>query len=107
MHHAGQLVEASNVAYFCFDGAWHRLYFDYGIVFWRTDESEPQSYDAPEIDSSYRVVDVATPRGLLGTRLANYEMEPIEGGSRVAFSFENGHRLKFCSVNDITSYDDA
>jgi hypothetical protein len=105
--HAGRLVEASTTAHLCFDGGWHRLYFDYGIVLWRPSERAPQSFDVPELSASYRVADVAATRGLLGYRLSYYEMQPIEGGSRVTFTFENGHRLTFDNVDDITSYQDA
>lgn len=102
--HAGQLVEPANVVYLCFGGTWHRLYFDYGIIFWRPGECGPESYEAPELDSSYPVVDVAAERGLLGQRLSRYEMEPIKGGSRVCFVFEGGKSLAFSSVDDVTSY---
>ncbi|QDV32264.1 hypothetical protein [Tautonia plasticadhaerens] len=105
--HAGRLVEPASTAHLCFDGGWHRLYFDFGIVFWRPEERGPQSFDAPELDSSYPVVDVAALRGLLGVRLSHYEMAPIEGGARVTLAFENGHHLTFSSVDDITSYHDA
>lgn len=31
------LEEKVNQAYLCCEGVWHRIYFDYNIVFWRTD----------------------------------------------------------------------
>lgn len=102
--HAGHLVEPASTTYLCFDGTWHRLSFDYGMIFWRRDEHAPESYEAPELDSAYPVVDVAAERGLLGLRLARYEMEPIDGGASVVFLFESGHRLAFSSVEDVTSY---
>lgn len=105
--HGGQLVEPVNVAHLCFNGTWHRLYFDYGIVFWRSGEGRPESYDAVELDASYQVVDVASPRGLLGVCLSRYEMSSIDGGARVSFAFENGRGLEFRCVDDITSYHDA
>jgi len=105
--HGGQLVEPANTVYLCFGGVWHRLYFDYGIIFWRPDERGPGSYEAPELDSSYPVVDVAAERNLLGLRLSRYEMVPIDGGSRVTFAFEGGHRLAFSSIDDVTSYSAA
>jgi hypothetical protein len=105
--HAGQLVESANIAHLCFGGIWHRLYFDYGVIFWRPGEHRPESYEAPELGSSYPVVDVAAARGLLGVRLACYKMSPIAGGARVIFSFEGGQRLAFSSVDDVTSYHDA
>jgi hypothetical protein len=105
--HAGRLVEPCNVTYLCFEGAWHRLYFDYGIIFWRRDEGGPQPFDAPEMESTYPVVDLASKRGLAGACLSGYRMEPIERGSCVTFVFENGHRLAFSSVDDVRSCQDV
>jgi hypothetical protein len=105
--HGGRLVEPANVVFLCFEGRWHRLYFDYGIVFWRIAEGEPQPFQAPEIDSAYPIVDVAEERGLRGARLLSYQMGPLSGGAQVTFAFENGARLAFRSVDDLTTYSDA
>jgi hypothetical protein len=105
--HGGRLVESSNVAYLCFEGRWHRLYFDYGIIFWRPAREGPPFFDAAEIDASFPVVDVASAKGLVGVHLSGYEMAPIERGARVTFAFENGRRLSFTSIDDTTSYQDG
>ena len=102
--HAGRVVELVNSVNLCFSDGWHRLYFDHGIIFWQPDDGPPKSYAAPEIDSFYRVIDVAVVCALQGVCLSAYEMKPIEGGSRVTFAFENGRSLAFSSVNDLTSY---
>jgi hypothetical protein len=101
--HAGRLVEPCNVVYLGFEGAWHRLYFDYGTIFWRRDEGGPQPVEVSEIDAAYPVIDLATEQGLVGDRLSDYRMEPIERGARVTFHFENGRLLAFESVDDVTS----
>jgi hypothetical protein len=106
--HGGVLVEPVNVTFLCFEGRWHRLYFDFGIVFWRDAEGGPEPFEAPEIDSDYPVVDVAAERGLRGVRLRGYRMEPWGAcGARVTFEFESGARLAFRSVEDVTTYGDA
>jgi hypothetical protein len=106
--HGGALVEPANVTFLCFEGRWHRLYFDFGIVFWRDTEGGPEPFEASEIDSNYPVVDVATERGLRGVKLRGYRMEPWgDCGAMVAFEFESGARLAFRSVEDVTPYDDA
>jgi len=102
----GRLVEPANMTYLCFEGSWHRLYFDYAIIFWRT--ADRPNFDPPESDDYCPVIiDVASQRGLLGIRLLDYEMTPIENGSRVTFAFENGHGIAFESVDDISSYHDV
>ena len=106
--HGGHLVEPANVAFLCFDGRWHRLYFDLGVVFWRDAEGGPEPFEAPEVDSIYPVVDVAKARGLLGVKLLGYRMEPWGAcGAKVTFDFESGARLTFRSVEDVTTYGDA
>jgi hypothetical protein len=106
--HGGRLVEPVNVAFLCFEGRWHRLYFDFGVVFWRDADGGPKPYRAPEIDSDYPVIDVAEERGLRGVRLLGYRMEPLGVcGAKVTFEFANGARLAFRSVEDVTTYEDA
>lgn len=102
--HAGRLVDPANVVHLCFGGTWHRLYFDSGIIFWRPTDFGPESFEAPELDASYTVIDVAAARGLIGLLLSGYEMAPIEGGARVTFSFNGGQHLTFSNIGDVTSY---
>jgi hypothetical protein len=105
--HCGRLVEPANVVSLCFEGRWHRLYFDYGIVFWRAGSGGPQPFQAAEIDSDYPVVDLAEERGLQGVRLLDYRMEPLDTcGAQVTFAFENGARLTFRCIEDLTTYED-
>jgi hypothetical protein len=106
--HGGRLVEPANVVFLCFEGRWHRLYFDYGIVFWRAAETGPQPYQAPETDSDYPVVDVAEEMGLRGVRLLSYRMDPLgTSGAQVTFTFENGAQLALHCIDDLTSYGGA
>ena len=84
-------------------GAWHRLYFDWGIIFWRVQDRAPEAFEVPEIGAAYRVVDLAAQHDLKGRRLVRYLMEPIAGGAQVTFEFEDGVRLAFRNVEDITT----
>jgi hypothetical protein len=84
-------VEPDNVVFVCFEGRWHRLYFELGIVFWRAAESGPQPFEAAEIDAHYPVVDLAGEKGLRGVRLLDYRMQPLgRCGAQGTFAFENG-----------------
>ena len=104
----GRLVEPANVVFLGFEGRWHRLDFDYGIVFWRAAEGGPRPFQAPETDSDYPIVDVAEERGLRGVRLLEYRMEPLGScGAQVTFAFEKGARLAFRGLDDLTTYEDA
>jgi hypothetical protein len=99
----GLLVEPANVIYLLFGGRWHRLYFDWGIVFWRPHhaaEAGPPSED----DFTFPLADVGRRFGVRGQVLDRLEAAPVEGGSEVRFGFGNGVVLVFSSVGDVTTY---
>ena len=102
--HAGVVVEPANVTFLRFSSRWHRLYLDSGVVFWRPDEDGPKSFDAPELDASFRAVDVGAQLGLGGRRLLAIQYEPLEDGTRVRLCFEGGVELKLEDRKDVTSY---
>src|SRR5687768_16750327 len=77
-------VDPANVSYLKCDGRWHRLYFDCGIIFWRTNEDRPEAWSAPEVDWVYPLVDVAERFSLKNAMVESVETESIEGGSRVS-----------------------
>jgi hypothetical protein len=100
---AGAVVEDAHSVYLRFAGRWHRLYFDFGTVFWRVSDKAPVSFVAEDLGAEYRVVDLAGARGLRGLRLCAIRYTPIEDGSEVALEFESGRVLAFSCVADITS----
>ncbi len=102
--HEGKLVDPANVVHLNFDGDWHLLYFDSGIVFWRDDTRVPESFEAPEIDASYRAFDLAEVHALRGAKLTSLEAEPIEAGSQVRFGFEGDKQITFRNVRDVSTY---
>jgi len=103
--HDGKLVEAANVVFLRFSNQWHRLYFDFGIVFWRTDPVGPKAFVAPEIDSEFRVVDLGERLNFRGRRLLEVTYAPLPNdGSAVGLRFDDKRTITFRSVDDITTY---
>jgi hypothetical protein len=102
--HKGELVEPANVIYLRFGGRWHRLYFDWAIVFWRPHDVAPEAVPQGEDDFAYPLVDVGRRFGVRGVLLDGLMAAPIYGGSEVRFEFRNGMVLVFSSVADTTTY---
>ncbi len=102
--YAGKVAEEVNVVFLRFSDRWHRLYFDFGTVFWRTSDRAPESFDAEELDSTYRAVDLAERHGLQGLRLTSIRYAAIAGGAQVELEFQAGERIAFRCIDDITNY---
>lgn len=98
----GVLDEPANVVYLRFGSRWHRLTFDHGIVFWRTQKERPAPYSMHELEAEVRLDDLGARLGLAGCVLVSYETHVVEGGSAVAFRFESGVSVEFRSVGDHT-----
>ncbi|PPD04180.1 MAG: hypothetical protein CTY29_06665 [Methylobacter sp.] len=100
----GKLNEAANVIWLKISGKWFRLYFDYGIVFWRESNEEPH-YVKPEAneDYDYPLNDLTEKYNLSGKAIESCEGSVISGGSQVVFKIENGKTIKFKNINDATS----
>jgi hypothetical protein len=102
--HKGELVEPANVVYLRFGGAWHWLYFDSGIVFWRSHDRAPESVPPGEEDYAYPLVDLGRRFDIRGVILDRLEAAQIEGGSDVRFEFHSGVVVVFSCVSDTTTY---
>jgi hypothetical protein len=101
----GELAEPANVVHLQFDGSWHRLSIDCGVVFWGTERQAPRAWSVEEEGWDYPLEDLGSTIGLVGACLRAYEMEPSPpDGARVVFHFEGGHRLAFENVDDRTCY---
>jgi hypothetical protein len=101
----GELKNPANVIHLRCGGRWHRLYFDWGVVFWREDGDEPAGYcEWKEGDDEFRTVDIGKQLDLCGRVVESVVATPIEAGSQVAFRFEGGRRLVFSCENDVTKY---
>lgn len=99
------LIDPAMLVWLLVEGRWHKLYFDYGMVFWRAPELErPTAYAMPEVHSEVRLLDVGSEFGLVGEVIAGYSMCAIPGGSRVGFDFLSGKSIAFSNVMDVTTY---
>lgn len=101
---AGVLAEPVNVAYLKFDGAWYRLYFDHGIIFWRDGDSPPTAFSAPEIKADYKLDDLGDRHGLRGCGLISIACSPTANGSKVALVFSADRAITFECYDDRTDY---
>lgn len=102
--HKGELVDPANVVYLQFGGAWRRLCFDFGVVFWRPHDRAPESVPPGEQDFAYPLVDLGRRFGIRGVMLDRLEALPIEGGADVRLEFRNGVVVAFRCVADTTTY---
>lgn len=89
----GKLEASANVTHLRFAGAWYRLYFEPGLVFWRVSSSDPMAWAVPEEGWSYPHTNVAELAGLIGEVLEAYEMEAGDSNARVTFRFRNGRQV--------------
>lgn len=102
--HKGILVEPANVIHMQFSGVWHRLYFDYGIVFWRIGDLPPETWSDADHEWDNPLEDLGAAAAVIGTHLDHYSMEPVKGGSAVELCFKSGKRIIFEDVDDHTTY---
>lgn len=102
----GLLEDPANTISMKFDGHWHRLYFNYGTIFWRSsNESRPKAFSMPEHEGEFRLDDIGESLGLVGAKLLAITSCVIEGGSEVVFLFEGEKKVTFSSINDVTTYE--
>lgn len=99
-----ELEEPANVIHLKIEGRWLRLYFDCGIIFWRTGHDGPKEYEMPECESRVKVVDVGRKYGLVNSLLESVTGRLTSDGSEVLFRFTNGRSITFSNVGDNTTY---
>ena len=100
----GVLEEPANVVYLNINGHWFRLYFDYGIVFWRQDnEGLEDELASRGNDTGYPLIDLAENLCLKGTKIMQCIGKVIPGGSEVEFQFSDKPPIIFQCINDVTS----
>ena len=100
----GKLTDPCHRIYLCFDGVWRRLYFDFGMIFWREQPSPPKA-EASQSEFSWH--DLGRDEGLAGLKLVKYEMFDSGHSSEVIFYFTGGRRLRFVANSslDIATYE--
>lgn len=104
MWYRGKVEEPANVIHIKVNGNWHRLYFDYGIIFWRRDKEGPKEYEMPEYESHFKVVDVGRKYNLVNNFVESVTGRAVPRGSEILFRLTNGRLIKFSNVEDYTTY---
>jgi hypothetical protein len=99
----GSLEEPANVIYLRFGSRWHRLTFDLGIIFWRSQQTRPEPYRMSDLEAETRLDDLGARLGLVGQLLLRYEARAVPGGSEIEFQFAGGRSVVFRNVGDRTS----
>ena len=94
----GELLDPCHTIYLCFDGGWRRLYFDFGVIFWREQPVPPEA-DASQPEFSWH--DLGGDEGLAGLKLEKYVMSESEHFSDVIFYFVGGRRLRFVADSSL------
>ncbi len=98
---AGELDDEANVVWLCVDGAWHKLYFDDDIIFWRTAKDGPPTNG--EDGQAFPLNDLGEKLALAGQSLTGCNGDAIEPGSAVSLAFANGKTITFRNRYDTTT----
>ena len=97
----GELDDEANVVWLCVEGAWHKLYFDDDIIFWRMAKEGPSTNGAD--GQSFSLNDLGEKHALVGQALAACNGDAIEPGSAVSLAFANGKSITFRNRYDTTT----
>lgn len=88
--HRGQLQQEVDVLLLKVNGRWHQLYFDEGILFWRTQKEAPQAIPAaPGAPFTHLLIDLGEKYALKQSVISDCISEPHLDGARVSFVFED------------------
>ncbi len=100
------LEEEANVVLIKVEECWYHLYFDIGIVFWRISSDEPHESKPQETEEfSYHLRNLGVDLDLAGRVIQSCTAKAIPGGSEVEFWFEDGKKILFKNVDNLTSYE--
>jgi hypothetical protein len=100
----GELVQNAGVVHLCFDGIWHRLIIDCGVIIWRESKGPPAPANIASEGFEYPLVDAGALAGIIGHRLDGYTMATTGAGGRVVFRFDNGRTITINNENDLTAF---
>jgi hypothetical protein len=99
----GELEEPANVIYLRFASQWHRLAFDNGIVFWRTQSERPAPYTMPDLEAETKLDNLGARLRLAGRILDAYRSRAVPGRCEVEFLIERGVKVLFRNIGDHTA----
>jgi hypothetical protein len=88
----GGVEDRAYITHICFEGRWHRLYFEPFMIFWRTVEGAPAAADEP--GSECVLDDVGQEHAIVGVRLRSLSHGRSSEWIEARFGFENGITLK-------------
>ena len=89
----GVVEDEANVTFLEFGREWHRLYFEPGLIFWRSGVDRPLPWEVPDEGWTFRHVDVGQLAGIVGKTLIRYNMWPTKDSARVLFEFDNARTI--------------
>ena len=90
----GKLQDEVDVLFIQANSRCHQLYFDNGVVFWRSQRELPQpAQPDPGNKFAYPLIDLGEKYRLNGRLITALLVEPWPDGARVAMEFENGGEL--------------
>ena len=100
----GEIEETACVTYVKFDGDWTRLYFEPGVIFWRSDSPMSTQFSDAEHTAAFPNTDVGLFAGVIGQELLDYTIRPTENGCQVSFVFANGRYIEITCDGEFTNY---
>ena len=99
LHH-GDLVESANILYLHVGNVWHRLYFGYGIVFWRVQHEQPENYeDSPE-GWTFELTDLLPSLGGSSHRIETIDFREEENRTVAEIRFGSGRAVRLTNSWD-------
>lgn len=100
----GELLASANVVFVRFEGVWHRLCIDCGVIFWKMQEQTPEPWAVEEEGWTYPHIDVGASAGVIGHHLDHYEMKTTGVSGQVVFVFDDGRSIIIDNEHDRSNY---
>jgi hypothetical protein len=97
----GELDDPCNVVFIKTAGIWSRLYFDHGIVFWRTAKRPPAPFS--DSASAFRIIDYGKDLEVIGVRIEKVRIARANSESAVSLFFANGAFIEFFGADNDSS----
>jgi hypothetical protein len=103
--YAGELSAPVNVLFLRANGAWHRFFFDAGVLFWRSVDA-PDQHDTTEMDEfHYPHADIGGRHGISGRRILGLARGQDGAAVWLRIDFAAGLRLLVSNHDDVSRLD--